>query len=120
MGSAANVMGYHVAAHLALHKWFIEQSRPVPGFLILDQPSQVFFPDDVRRAEDEAITDEDRERITALYALILRVIGSLGERLQVVVLDHANLDEDWFQERVVENWRNGRALVPEGWIRSGD
>jgi hypothetical protein len=118
MGSAANIMGYHVAAHLALHKWFIEQSRPVPAFLILDQPSQVFYPDDVRRAEDEAITDEDRERITSLYALMLGVIRSLNERLQVIVVDHANLDEAWFQERVVENWRNGRALVPQDWMGS--
>ena len=51
---------------------------------------------------------------------VLRVIGSLDERLQLIVLDHTDLDEPWFQEEVVENWRNGRALVPEGWIGSAD
>jgi hypothetical protein len=116
MGSAANAMGYHVTAHLALHKWFVEQHRPVPGFLILDQPSQVYFPDDVRRPEDEEISDEDRQRITALYELIRDVVATLGDRLQVIVLDHANLAPDWFQRAVVANWRYGDALVPAQWL----
>ena len=116
MGSAANIMGYHVTAHLALHKWFIEQERPVPSFIMLDQPSQVFFPDDVRRPEDEEISDEDRERVTALYALIRDIVAGLDDRLQVIVLDHANLNLDWFQEAVVSNWRHGEALVPEEWL----
>ena len=35
MGSGENWVGYHVLAHLALHKWFRQKKRPVPGFLIL-------------------------------------------------------------------------------------
>jgi hypothetical protein len=118
MGSAANVMGYHVAAHLALHKWFIDQDRPVPSFMILDQPSQVFFPDDVRRDEDERVSDEDRQRITDLYALLRDTVSSLAGRLQIIVVDHANLDLAWFQDSVVENWRHGAALVPAKWLDS--
>ncbi len=116
MGSAANVMGYHVTSHLALHKWFIEQNRPVPPFLILDQPSQVFFPDDVRMPEEEDMSDEDRERITAIYALIRDTVVGLDNRLQVIVLDYANLNLDWFQGAVVANWRHGEALVPQEWL----
>ena len=44
MGSGENWVGYHLIAHLALHQWFVERSRPVPRFLFLDQPSQVYFP----------------------------------------------------------------------------
>ncbi len=44
MGSAANWIGCHLMAHLALHSWFVKRSRPVPRFLFLDQPSQVYFP----------------------------------------------------------------------------
>src|SRR5262249_30874767 len=40
MGSGENWVGYHVLAHLALHKWFRQKNRPVPGFIIFDQPSQ--------------------------------------------------------------------------------
>ena len=34
MGSAENWVGYHVLAHLALHKWFRQKRRPVPAFII--------------------------------------------------------------------------------------
>jgi Protein of unknown function (DUF3732) len=120
MGSAANIIGYHVAAHLALHKWFIEQGRPMPQFLMLDQPSQAFYPDDVLRPEDDEISDEDRARVTALYTLLRTVTTALDNRLQVIVLDHANLNVSWFQDAVVANWRFGEALVPSSWIDEGE
>jgi Protein of unknown function (DUF3732) len=44
MGSGENWVGYHLIAHLALHHWFVQRARPVPRFLFLDQPSQVYFP----------------------------------------------------------------------------
>jgi Protein of unknown function (DUF3732) len=40
IGSGENWVGYRVAAHLALHKLFRTLDRPVPAFLMLDQPSQ--------------------------------------------------------------------------------
>jgi hypothetical protein len=116
MGSAANIIGYHVTSHLALHKWFREQNRPVPSFLMLDQPSQAFYPDDVRGAEDEEISDEDRERVEALYTLLRDVVTELDNQFQIIVLDHANLDLPWFQDAVVANWRHGDALVPQAWL----
>ncbi|QTI49364.1 hypothetical protein JYK04_07236 [Streptomyces nojiriensis] len=42
-------MGYHVATMLSLHERFYEQGSPVPRFLILDQPSQVYSPKSQRR-----------------------------------------------------------------------
>lgn len=44
IGSGENWVGYHVAAHLALHKLFRSRRRPVPAFLMLDQPSQAYYP----------------------------------------------------------------------------
>ena len=44
MGSGENWVGYHVVSHLALHRWFRTKRRPVPGFLIFDQPSQAHYP----------------------------------------------------------------------------
>ena len=44
MGSGANWVGYHLVAHLALHKFFVDQHRPTPRFLVLDQITQAFFP----------------------------------------------------------------------------
>ena len=88
----------------------------MPHVLVLDQPSQAFYPDDLRRQEDELISDEDRERVTQLYRLLRDVTGGLNDQLQVIVLDHANLDLPWFQEAVIANWRFGDALVPTSWL----
>lgn len=43
--SAKNYIGYHLAAHLALHTYLRRNNRPAPGFLMLDQPTQAFFPE---------------------------------------------------------------------------
>nr|WP_029535756.1 DUF3732 domain-containing protein [Saccharopolyspora spinosa] len=44
IGSANNWIGYHLVAHLALHNYFRLHDRPVSSFLMLDQPTQAFFP----------------------------------------------------------------------------
>jgi DNA repair exonuclease SbcCD ATPase subunit len=45
VGSGQNWVGYHVSALLALHEHFISLNQsPVPRFLVIDQPSQVYFP----------------------------------------------------------------------------
>ena len=42
----ANTGGYHIATLLALHEHFLNVSHnPGPQFLIVDQPSQAFFPE---------------------------------------------------------------------------
>ena len=49
IGSAANWIGYHLVAHLALHRYFTRQSRPVPRFLMLDQLTQAYYPSEVEQ-----------------------------------------------------------------------
>ena len=44
------------------------------------------------------------------------VVANLDGQLQIIASDHANLQDDWFQEGVIENWRNGVALIPEDWL----
>jgi hypothetical protein len=115
MGSQTNIVGYHLAAHLALHRWFVEQGRPVPRFLFFDQPTQPFYPDDVRRESDEVLSDEDDVRVGELFTLLREVANHL-EGFQIIIPDHANRPEQWFQDAVVENWRDGNALVPQRWL----
>lgn len=116
MGSAENWMGYHVITHLALHKFFVERARPVPGLLILDQPTQAFYPPDP--ADDRTLgelKDEDREAVRRLFRLIFEVARAVRPNLQVIIMDHADLHEDWFQDAVIEKWRGETKLVPEAW-----
>lgn len=118
MGSGQNWMGYHVAALLSLHEWFAEQQCPVPGVLILDQPSQVYYPEDASDGAD--LPGSDRIQLLNLYAVIQESVKSLRGSLQVIVMEHADLDERLFRSAVQQRWResNGQALVPLDWITS--
>jgi hypothetical protein len=117
IGSAKNWVGYHLATVLGLQEHFISGNRPVPRFLVLDQPTQAFFPAD-RLTTD--VDDQDREDALAQFELIRDVIERLESKLQVLVLDHADFDEEWFRDAVVERWRDGRALIPSEWLDDGD
>ena len=40
--------------------------------------------------------------------------------MQIIVMGHAELDEDWFAEAVGDNtWPGGRGLVPSDWFTDG-
>jgi hypothetical protein len=116
MGSGENWVGYHLITHLALHKWFVKKKRPVPRILFIDQPSQVYFPadKDINGAMD-SIENEDREAVARMYKLALNVVKELDGNLQIILTDHADINEEWFQDCVVERWRGGKKLVPEEW-----
>jgi hypothetical protein len=117
MGSGENWVGYHVLAHLALHKWFRQKNRPVPAFLIFDQPSQAHYPPE--RDSDgslEVLADEDQRAVLQLFKLISDAAGELAPDLQIIVMDHADLKRQWFEDAVVERWRGGEKLIPQAWI----
>lgn len=119
MGSGENWVGYHLIAHLALHQWFVQRSRPVPRFLFLDQPSQVYFP-----AEKDIdgsmnlIAEDDRAAVSRLFKLVFEAVKEVAPALQVIVTEHADINEDWYQNAVVERWRGGLKLIPEDWPRN--
>lgn len=119
MGSGENWVGYHLIAHLALHQWFVQRSRPVPRFLFLDQPSQVYFPaeKDVSGSIDD-LSDDDRLAVARMFQLVFDVVKQVAPGLQVIVTEHADISEPWYQAAVVERWRGGPKLVPEDWPRA--
>jgi hypothetical protein len=124
IGSGANWLAYHVALTLALQTFFLElPHHPVPGLLIYDQPSQVYFP---RRAavndDDDDIDpvtwrDEDVDAVRKVFKLLGEQAVAANGRLQIIVLDHADEDVWGHLEGVVltEQWRD-RALVPHEWL----
>lgn len=116
MGSGENWVGYHILAHLALHRWFRKKGRPVPAFLILDQPSQAHYPpsQDAEGSLD-ILEDDDRKAVRSLFKLVDQAAKELSPTLQIIIMDHADLEDDWFQEAVVERWR-GVKLIPPEWL----
>ena len=118
MGSGENWVGYHVISHLGLHKWFRQKDRPVPGFIIFDQPSQAHYPPE-RDADGslEVLADEDQTAVLQLFKLVADAAAELAPTIQIIVMDHADLKHDWFEVAIVERWRRGNKLVPEEWMQ---
>lgn len=118
MGSGENWVAYHLIAHLALHKYFTQHNRPIPRFLILDQPTQVYYPmdkDSDLEGSLESLADEDREAVRKMFNLILTVVRELFPNFQVIITDHADLVDEQFQDAVIERWRGDNALIPKDW-----
>lgn len=116
IGSGENWVGYHVAAHLAIHKLFRVRRRPMPAFLMLDQPSQAHYPPD-RDVGQISGEDEDHAAVARLYRLIWDYCQSLTPSMQIIIVDHVELLNDWFRDSIVERWRDGIKLVPVTWLR---
>ncbi len=124
IGSGANWLSYHVAVTLALHRLFLEMpTSAVPSFIVLDQPSQVYFPRKLARETPEGfdpkLADEDVGAVRKVFAAFAQTVAEADGRLQVIVLDHAGQDVWGELERVslVEEWRDGAALIPRAWLR---
>jgi hypothetical protein len=115
MGSAANWVGYHLVTYLALHRFFIDHDRPLPRFLILDQPTQAFYPPELPAGRSAPLTDADRQAVARMYRLLYEVAQALFPRLQIIVMDHLLLQDDWFVDSIAENWRDGEKLIPSEW-----
>lgn len=126
IGSGSNWLSYHLAMLLALHQFYLSQKHsPVPGFLILDQPSQVYFPKNLVRRPDEEeqelrLRDEDIDAVRKVFEVLGKVVTKAEGKLQVIVLDHASRDV-WGQIPGVvglNEWRDGIKLVPMRWLEA--
>lgn len=126
IGSGSNWLSYHLAMLLALHQFYLSQSNsPVPGFLVLDQPSQVYFPKNVLRSPDEGgqelrLRDEDIDAVQKAFEVLGKVVLEAKGKLQVIVLDHASRDLWGGIPGVVglNEWRDGIKLVPMKWLQN--
>ena len=108
MGSGANWLGMHLLIHFALHKFFVKNDRPIPHFLMLDQPSQIYFPSDGGECKDV-------DAVKRTLKFIFDRTNEMNGDFQVILTEHANFQEPEFQQYVTESWYNGEKLIPEDW-----
>lgn len=120
-GGGENHLAYHLSALLALHWFAAKNHRPIPQFLLIDQPTQVYFPSEkVYRAADGSVekTEEDADLIAVrrLFAFLLNYTKKEVPGFQIIVTEHANLRDKWFQDALIEEpWSKPPSLVPEDW-----
>ena len=112
MGSGDNWVSCHVISHMALHNWFRAKNRPVPAFVIFDQPSKAHYSPDLD--DLSGVDDDDRQSVVRLFRFMYEK-SEMDRPFQTIVLDHADEKEDWFQDSVIERWREGEKLVPDHW-----
>lgn len=134
IGGGENWMAYHLAALLGIHGVVMKRGEqsPVPTFLVIDQPTQVYFPndsyEDVREGRERTRPGrtgvppvDDMARTRRIFAALSRAFNSFEGRLQIIVVDHADHNawsgEDDVHE--VQNWRDDSDfLIPEAWIEA--
>jgi hypothetical protein len=123
-GSGENWLGCHLITFLALHKYFRQQNRPVPGFLFLDQPSQNYFVNDsvyknlegVASEESKISENADINAVRRMFELFYSVCDDLSPDFQIIITEHANINDENFQNSLIEEpWTDGRALIPADW-----
>ena len=120
-GGGENHLAYHLSALLALHLFAAKNNRPIPRFLLIDQPTQVYFPSEqVYRDADGSVqkteADADLNAVRRLFETLLKFTQDDVPGFQLIVTEHANLRDQWFQDALVEiPWTKPPALVPEDW-----
>lgn len=133
VGSGANHMGYHIATLLGLHEYFLnlpKKKRPnyIPSFIVIDQPSQVYYPDKIPQNLDNLdIADIEKEEelnnTRKIFKACSEFIKNTNGKVQVIILEHApkitwkglkeiHLVEEW----MTDDKRNNNALIPRDWL----
>jgi uncharacterized protein YceH (UPF0502 family) len=127
VGSGQNWVGYHVACLLALHEHFIRLGNSaVPRFLVVDQPSQVYFPEAWPTLEDgppenpkKTSISSDIEGVRRIFTAVSHFFDSVANEFQVIVTEHAGSItwKDIPHIHFVANWRQGEDdfLIPKSW-----
>ena len=120
-GAGENHLACHISALLALHRFATNHKMPIPNFLMIDQPTQVYFPSEAVYGElagsvERTEKDADLEAVRRLFQLLRRFTTEDAPGFQIIVTEHANLRDEWFQHALVEQpWAKPPALVPEDW-----
>lgn len=127
MGSGQNWVGYHIAGLLALHEHFITvRHNPVPRFLVIDQPSQVYFPEgwpaaERRFGQTKAEDSPDIQGVRRIFQALSHFLDAVDHEFQIIVTEHAGpiTWEGVDNVHIVGNWRGNQEefLIPRTWLR---
>jgi len=131
VGSGQNWVGYHIAGLLALHEHFLHLNKSaVPRFLVIDQPSQVYFPeawpslDEAPSGKSKNNTSPDIEGVRRIFNALSHFLSTVKGQFQIIVTEHAGAIT-WSglpHVHLVGNWRRGHDefLIPTSWLDRND
>ena len=112
MGSGANWLACHLSLFLSfLHLSCSNPKSIIPSFLVIDQPSQVYFPrttkkNELNDSEDEEKYDDNIKQVIKIFKVlndeIELIFKNTNVKPQIIVLEHAKEDE--FEEFIIKDW----------------
>lgn len=121
VGSSSNHMFLHLLHFLSLHEVAIGQKSPfIPSFLIIDQPSRPYYPDNVEK-NDVVLGNSDNSKVHIAFKLLDSFISNINKNydaeFQMIVIEHvpAGTFESMDNIHLLPEFRNGEALIPPTW-----
>ncbi|WP_322092530.1 DUF3732 domain-containing protein [Paraburkholderia bannensis] len=123
VGSSSNHMFLHLLHFLALHEVAISHESPfVPTFLIIDQPSRPYYPEE-KPTDGVVLENSDSEKVSIAFQLLNDFIERMNREyeaeFQMIVFEHVpkhTFDGMPFVH-LMREFRNGEALIPSSWQR---
>jgi hypothetical protein len=114
-------MFLHLLHFLALHEVAIShKSMFIPSFLIIDQPSRPYYPDE--KANDNVkLTNSDSEKVSIAFNLLNNFVARMNNdyqtQFQMIVFEHVPRDTFTGMDYVhlLPEFRTGEALIPQSW-----
>jgi len=126
VGSSSNYLFLHLCLFLGLHDFFASRKIPyIAQYLFLDQLSRPYY-EEVRKrlntetADEKDFTNDDRDKLLEGFRLLDNFVAHINKKykkkFQIILIEHVSpelLDEANLKNyHLVENFRNGNALIP--------
>lgn len=121
VGSSSNHMFLHLLQFLALHEVAISHRSPfVPSFLVIDQPSRPYYPDETPK-DGATLSNSDTEKVFIAFQLLNDFVAHINKEykaeFQMIVFEHVpkSTFSDMHHVHLLPEFRNGEALIPKSW-----
>lgn len=121
IGSSSNHMFLHLFHFLSLQEVSIGQESPfIPNFLIIDQPSRPYYPDN-KPKDGVILNNSDTAKVHTAFKLLDDFITGINkhynQEFQMIVLEHvpATIFEEMKNINILPEFRDGEALIPASW-----
>jgi len=106
MGSAENYLACHLAIFLGLHRFIQKNTNSIlPSLIFLDQPSQVYFPEEKDFVGDEI--SGDMKKVRDIYKTLINSVDEWNNeeniQIQMIIVDHFYDKDAYFQKKLLEN-----------------
>lgn len=116
MGSGANWLACHLSLFVSfLHLSCSNPKSVIPSFLMIDQPSQVYFPRTAKKGEindsDEIHNfDENIQQVRNIFKVLDEELELIKEQTgikpQIIALEHAN--DPAFEKFIIKDWSKSK------------